>query len=151
MATQNNTNQTGAMAYVQVGLETAVANADSHKLIAMLYDGANTALLRARIFMEQDNIAQKGYFLSRAISILEDGLIPSLDFKQGGEIAKNLHALYDYMIRRLLHANVNNDAEAITEVLNLIKGIADAWKQVGPDFKPNQDPLNGTPPSTTTV
>lgn len=46
------------------------------------------------------------------------------------ELTQNLIALYAYMVRRLLHANVNNDASAIEEVENLLRNIADGWKEV---------------------
>ena len=49
------------------------------------------------------------------------------------DLPANLAALYDYMVRRLLHANLRNDVEAIVEVEGLLNNIADAWKQIGPN------------------
>ena len=41
--------------------------------------------------------------------------------------------LISYMVRRLLHANLNNDCQAIEEVEGLLGNIADAWKQISPN------------------
>ncbi|PVF10655.1 flagellar protein FliS, partial [Yersinia pestis] len=51
--------------------------------------------------------------------------------------AENLSALYDYMSRRLLYANLHNDEQAINEVSALLENIADAWRQIGPNYQPN--------------
>ncbi|MCG7984204.1 MAG: flagellar protein FliS, partial [Candidatus Thiodiazotropha lotti] len=51
----------------------------------------------------------------------------ALDFEQGGEIANNLDMLYDYMIRRLFTANVEQDVDALDEVISLLKEIKAAW------------------------
>ena len=48
-----------------------------------------------------------------------------------GELAERLAALYDYMARRLLHANLNNDSAALDEVLNLLSEIHGAWVSIG--------------------
>ena len=116
----------GTKAYAQVSVESAVMSASPHQLIEMLFDGANSALVRARLFMQQGDIVAK------AINIIDNGLKAGLDQETGGEIATNLSSLYDYMIRRLLQANLRNDCQAIEEVEELLGNIADAWKQISP-------------------
>lgn len=130
-------NQSGAQAYQKVGLESGVMNASPHQLIMMLFDGAQSALIRARILMSQGESSGKGAALSKAINIINNGLSAGLDMEKGGELAQNLSALYDYMSRRLLHANLHNDEQAITEVLALLENIADAWRQIGPNYQPD--------------
>ncbi|QHB32996.1 flagellar export chaperone FliS [Yersinia canariae] len=129
--------QSGAQAYQKVGLESGVMNASPHQLIMMLFDGAQSALIRARILMSQGESSGKGAALSKAINIINNGLSAGLDMEKGGELAQNLSALYDYMSRRLLHANLHNDEQAITEVLALLENIADAWRQIGPNYQPD--------------
>ncbi|MDA5542756.1 flagellar export chaperone FliS [Yersinia rochesterensis] len=130
-------NRSGSQAYAQVGLESGVMSASPHQLIVMLFDGAQSALVRARILMNQRDIPAKGAAISKAIDIINNGLNAGLDLEKGGEMAENLSALYDYMSRRLLHANLHNDEQAITEVLALLENIADAWRQIGPNYKPD--------------
>ena len=98
----------------------------------MLFDGANSALVRARLFLAQGDIVAKGEALSKAINIIDNGLKAGLDQENGGEIADHLSSLYDYMIRRLLFANLRNDSQAIEEVEGLLGNIAEAWKQISP-------------------
>ena len=54
----------------------------------------------------------------------------ALDTHQGGEIAAQLHALYDYMIKRLMLANMNNQSAPLEEVLGLLRELHAAWKQI---------------------
>ncbi|EKN3978970.1 flagellar export chaperone FliS [Yersinia enterocolitica] len=129
--------QSGAQAYQKVGLESGVMNASPHQLIMMLFDGAQSALIRAKILINQGETAAKGAALSKAINIINNGLSAGLDMEKGGELADNLSALYDYMSRRLLHANLHNDEQAIDEVMVLLENIADAWRQIGPNYQPD--------------
>lgn len=122
----------GTQAYAQIGVESAVMSASPHQLIVLLFDGALSALVRARLFMQQGELAAKGEALSKAINIIDNGLKAGLDNEKGGEIAENLSSLYDYMIRRLMLANLRNDVELIEEVEGLLTNIADAWKQISP-------------------
>jgi flagellar protein FliS len=121
----------GVNAYANVGLETGIASASPHALIVMLYDGALVALLSAKTNIAAGNIAAKGSAISKAISIIDNGLRASLDKNAGGEIAANLDALYDYMSRRLLHANLKNDVTIIDEVHRLLSDLRGAWVEIG--------------------
>ncbi|HCD7969906.1 flagellar export chaperone FliS [Citrobacter amalonaticus] len=122
----------GTKAYAQISVESGVMSASPHQLIEMLFDGAKSALVRARLFLEQGDITAKGEALSKAINIIDNGLKAGLDQENGGELADHLSSLYDYMIRRLLLANLRNDSQAIEEVEGLLGNIAEAWKQISP-------------------
>src|SRR5450830_1331035 len=123
--------QRGVNAYAKVGLETGVASASPHKLITMLYDGAIVAILNGMTQMKAGNIEEKGKALSKAIQILDNGLRASLDREAGGEIARNLDALYEYMSSRLLTANLQNDPAILQEVHGLLVDLRDTWQQIG--------------------
>ena len=120
----------GTQAYAKIEVESAVMSASQQQLVIMLFDGALSALVRARLFLADGNILAKGLALSKAINIIENRLKVGLVENNGDELTQNLIALYAYMVRRLLHANVNNDASAIEEVENLLRNIADGWKEV---------------------
>jgi flagellar secretion chaperone FliS len=122
-------------AYANVGLETDVNSAHPHRLIEMLFDGALLALARARQGMMAKDIAARGAATSKAIQIINEGLKASLihnDGINGDELASNLHALYDYMGRRLLFATLKNDLGAINEVSRLLTELKDAWNAINP-------------------
>lgn len=122
-------NQSGANAYARVGLESSVMSASQEQLMTMLFEGALSALIRARLFMQDGNIEGKGNALAKAGNIIENGLRLSLPKEGSDELSDNLIALYAYMQRRIVHANRHNDVEAIEEVETLLRNIADAWKQ----------------------
>ncbi|WP_265920087.1 flagellar export chaperone FliS [Cupriavidus nantongensis] len=118
-------------AYAQVGVETGAMSASPHRLIVMLFDGARAAIAKARFHMEAGDIPAKGNAISKAIDIIVNGLNAVLDHDAGGEIAADLEALYDYMVRRLMQANLHNDAGLLTEVDGLLGNLASAWAQIG--------------------
>ena len=122
-----------AKSYAQVGMETGVAAADPHQLIVMLFDGALLAIAKAGSAMQQKQVAEKGQAISQAIDIIANGLQASLNFSAGDELANRLAALYDYMCTRLVHANLNNDAAALSEVGRLLGEIKSAWEEIADD------------------
>jgi flagellar protein FliS len=109
-------------------MSVALESANPHKLILMLFEGASEALIKAKLHIKHNEIAQKGEVLSKAIMIIDHGLKASLDMHAGGELAQHLLALYDYMTNRLLIANLKNDIEIIDEVNRLLGELYDAWK-----------------------
>ena len=119
----------GTQAYAQIGVESAVMSASQQQLVTMLFDGVLSALVRARLFMQDNNQPGKGVSLSKAINIIENGLRVSLDEESKDELTQNLIALSSYMVRRLLQANLRNDVSAVEEVEALMRNIADAWKE----------------------
>ncbi|WP_409307203.1 flagellar export chaperone FliS [Pectobacterium sp. B1J-3] len=131
--------RTGSQAYAQVGVESSVMSASPHQLIVMLFDGARSAMVRARLLLQQGDIPGKGMAISKAIDIIANGLKAGLDVEKGGELAENLSALYDYMTQRLMIANLHNDAKVIEEVEALLENIAEAWRQIGPNYQPSQE------------
>ncbi|KAA6133091.1 flagellar export chaperone FliS [Cupriavidus cauae] len=118
-------------AYARVGVQTGAMSASPHKLIAMLYDGARSAIARAKFHLDSGDVQARGQAISKAIDIVDNGLRAVLDHGTGGEIAANLEALYDYMTRRLLLANVRSDVTLLNEVDALLDNLATAWAQIG--------------------
>ena len=120
-----------AAAYRQVGVQSIVDGASPHMLIQMLFDGLMQSLNAARGALQRGEIEEKGRQLGKAGRIIEEGLKAGLDAAQGGELAANLGALYDYCSRRLMLANVRNDAALIEEVVGLLTPVAQSWSQIG--------------------
>jgi flagellar biosynthetic protein FliS len=119
-------------AYAEAGIAAKVQAASPHQLILLLFDGAATAIGVARLHIEQNDVAQKGKHISQAIDIINNGLKVSLNTEAGGQLAEQLSALYDYMCRRLIAANIGNDVVALDEVAHLLDEIHSAWKEIAP-------------------
>lgn len=120
---------TGANAYARVSIESAVLSASQAQLTTLLFDGALSALARARCCIGQGDIPSRGLNLSKAIDIIDNGLKRPLQEWPDDKLAQHLTALYDYIIVRLLQANLHHDPEAISEAETLLGDIASSWKE----------------------
>ena len=127
-----------ANAYAQVGVETSVNSASAHRLVALLFDGFVDSVMLARAAMRAGHIEQKGRAISRAARIIEEGLKASLNLREGGKLADDLHALYAYTVVRLTYANLRNDEQALDECERLILPLREAWKSIGPQVEAGQ-------------
>lgn len=127
--------------YNQVRAHGQTEGASPHRLIQVLMEGALEKIRAARGMIERREIVEKVRHINWALSII-DGLRQSLDMEKGGEIAQNLEALYDYMERRLITANAENDPQILDEVMSLMLEIKSAWDAI-PDVlrKDNKDAL----------
>ncbi len=119
--------------YKKVGLESGAMAADPHKLILMLYQGALQAIGNAKNEVARKDYTAKGKSISHAIAIIGEGLHACLDKNVGGELAQNLGALYDYMVMRLVAANLKNDAAPLDEVSKLLTELKEAWESIRPN------------------
>ena len=115
--------------YNQVSAHVQTEGASSHRLIQVLMEGALEKIRAAKGLIERRDIPEKVRHINWTLSII-DGLRQSLDIEKGGEIAQNLDALYDYMQRRLIVANMENDPRILDEVAGLLAEIKTAWDAV---------------------
>lgn len=120
--------QHSAQAYANIGLETKVLSATPEQLITLLFDGAQAAVAKAQLYMQNGNIEGRGNAISKAIDIVDSGLKSSIDMEAGGELARNLATTYDLIIRNLLLANLNTDPEKLQLAQRLLTDIGDAWR-----------------------
>jgi flagellar secretion chaperone FliS len=120
-----------ANAYANVDLETSIESANPHRLILMLFEAALLSVAKAKNYMVAENIASKGFAISKAIQIIEEGLNASVDENAGGQLAVQLKSLYAYMSQRLLFASLRNDTKALDEVSKLLGEIKEAWAAIG--------------------
>ncbi|PCH62739.1 MAG: flagellar export chaperone FliS [Gammaproteobacteria bacterium] len=121
--------QGAVQSYSKVANESGVMNATPYRIIQMLMAGALDRISAAKGLIKRGDIIGKGKQVSDAISII-NGLRRSLDHKIGGEIAANLDALYDYMVRQLMHASVHNDIDILDEVGRLLNTIKNGWDNI---------------------
>lgn len=124
----------GLNQYGKVAVGTEASFASPHRLIQMLMEGALDKIAFAKGQIERNDFAEKGRNITWAVSIIQ-GLSASLDVESGGEIAANLEGLYDYMVRRLLEANKENDVEILEEVSSLLKEVKSAWDAMPGEVK----------------
>ncbi|MFN8614858.1 MAG: flagellar export chaperone FliS [Vampirovibrionales bacterium] len=107
---------------------TEITTASPEELLIMLYDGAIRFLKIAKKAMLAKDIEKTHNHLIKAQRILSEFML-TLDMEAGGDIAKNLYALYEYLHFRLVHANIKKDTAAIDEVIGHLEPLKKTWEQ----------------------
>lgn len=110
--------------------QVATRTASPGQLILMLYDGAIRFLERAKAGFQLDDPVECNTTINNNILRAQD-IIRELDFslnaERGGDLAQELHRLYDYFDRVLLEANLRKDVGGVSEVIQRITALRDAW------------------------
>lgn len=99
------------------------------KLVEMMYEGILKFCSLAKKSIEQNDTEKKVYWINRASDIFAE-LIDSLDFEKGGDIAHYLNGLYAHQVQLLSEANVQDDISKIDTVLNVVRELLEAWREV---------------------
>jgi len=105
-----------------------ITTASPRKLVTMLYGGAIRFCRLAEMAIDEKNIEKKNDYLKRAQDILSE-LSVSLDF-EAGEMAMQLGALYAFMIRELVEANIRMDAVKVKNVRGMLEELLEAWAAI---------------------
>ncbi|WP_292440215.1 flagellar export chaperone FliS [Methylophaga sp.] len=131
--TQSMINKKAMEGYGRKAVESEVNYASPYRIIQMLMEGALSKLATAKGCIVRNEIAEKSRQITWGMNIIQ-GLRTSLDADKGGDIAANLDSLYEYMGRRLLEANVNNDPAIIDEVISLLQEVKSGWDNIPAEY-----------------
>jgi len=133
---------------------TQVSTAGPAQLTLMCYDGALRFLLQGREAMIARRYDVQDKNIGRAQALLSE-LLKGLDFERGGEVARNLDAVYRYLYDRLTHANRADDVAALDEVRAALSDLREAWSQMmtganetGAAARPTANPFAPAPASS---
>ncbi len=106
-----------------------VTTTDRGRLLLMMYEGAIKFLKLSVVGLEEKDIPKFCRYLSKGQAIIAE-LMNTLDFEKGGNIARDLDRLYDFMLFYLSEANLYRDPQRITKVLGLIDTIYSAYREI---------------------
>ncbi len=98
------------------------------RILIMLYEGSIKFIHLAARGIDENRPALKGEYISKVLAIITE-LTAALDMERGGEIAENLASLYEYMVKRLTEANVQNSTEPLHEVEKLIMSLKEGFSE----------------------
>jgi flagellar protein FliS len=107
----------------------AVNGASPLKLVIMLYDGALRFMESGKQAMVQSNLEKQNAELQKAQRIVTE-LMACLDMEKGGEIARNLFALYSYVLNELVQANISDQPEAIERCIVVMSELRESWVEL---------------------
>jgi flagellar protein FliS len=114
---------------IQTYRKTKVMTADPRKLVMLCYEGAIDNLKVGKQRIAQEDYEGRSKSLGKAQDIIGE-LLCSLNLEGGGSIAKGLDSLYNYMLRRIIHADLKNDLRAIEEVIGMLTELKAAWQEI---------------------
>jgi flagellar protein FliS len=98
------------------------------KLIEMLYEGVLRFNAQAKKAIKNGKIEERVYWTNRSVAVISE-LLASLDTKQKGTVVPYLQGLYNYEIKLLLEAGLNNDEAKLDECTKVFKGLLEAWRE----------------------
>ena len=119
--------------------QNSVTQSTPGELTLMLYNGCLKFLNQAKKGIETNNLELKNTNIQKAQNILREFMV-TLDMSQC--VSEAMASLYEFMINRLVEANINNDISKIEEVYALTLDFRDTWKQV---IQINRQKQYGTP------
>jgi len=111
-----------------------ITSASPTQILILLYEGAITNVKKASLAIDSKNIADKGKFIGKAHDIINE-LSISLNHEVGGDIAKELERLYNFMVTQLLKANMENSKEPLQSVLKSLETLLEGWKGAVAQFQ----------------
>ncbi|WPC74850.1 flagellar export chaperone FliS [Vibrio porteresiae] len=120
-------------AYKKVSVDSQLSAASPHKVVQMLMAGAIERLIQGKAAMQAGNIPVKGERLGKALDIIIS-LRGCLSMEDGGDIAKNLDQLYEFMIGQITIANQQNNPQPLDDVIDIVREIKSAWDQIPAEF-----------------
>jgi flagellar protein FliS len=119
----------------QVYRQTQAQTAAPGELVVMLYRGAVRFVTTAIAAIEAKDVEAAHTNLVKAQAIVSE-LLETLDLERGGEIARRLTSIYEYLNHRLVEANIRKDAEAAREVERFLRELLPAWEAAAKQAAP---------------
>ncbi|MDX8403088.1 MAG: flagellar export chaperone FliS [Mariprofundaceae bacterium] len=103
-------------------------------LVLLTYEALYKALGRAERAIEAGDLAAEAESTSRALEAIVE-LSTTLNMEEGGEVAKNLASIYNYMFKRLTENMCSSSSEHVKEVMGLVQTLREGWQQLARDHQ----------------
>jgi flagellar protein FliS len=106
--------------------DSKILTASPAELTLMLYEGAIKFCNIAIMAIEKQDVQKSNLNIIKAENIiveLRSTLNPQIP------VAIEFDLMYDYILRRLINANINKDIKILEEALGYIRELRDTWKE----------------------
>jgi len=103
-------------------------------LVLLTYEALYKSLGRTEQAIITGDLAAEGQHTSRALEAIVE-LTTSLNMEEGGEVAKNLGSIYQYMFKRLTENMCSSSADHVQEVMQLVQTLREGWQQLARDHQ----------------
>jgi flagellar protein FliS len=125
--------------------KTNVVTSGKMDLIILCYETVIQNLHASKRFVEDGEFEKKAKALQKALNILNE-LQSCLSFEKGGQIAKNLDAIYTFITRRLLEGDVKKDLTAYDESIRILGELKQGWDGIASKKEEPKTTHNPHPP-----
>lgn len=115
--------------FAQEYRKNAINGASPLQLVIMLYDGALRFMEQGKHAIQTKDLAKQNDSLQRAQKIVLE-LMSCLDMERGGEIAKNLLALYTFVLNELVKANVEDSVKSVDNCIRVLSDLRESWSEI---------------------
>ncbi len=116
---------------IQRYIEADIKSISPEKMLVLLYEKMANDLLQARLAIAEHNRIRMADRITHSQQIITE-LRNALDHDIGGEISRNLEALYDFMFVEHLEILVDQDPKHIDNCLTVLSPLLEAWRQIPP-------------------
>lgn len=108
--------------------QTAIKTANRGQLLLMLYEEAIRNVKKASLAIDKKDLVLKGKAIGKTHDIINE-LLNTLDHEIGGKIAEELERLYNFIIEKLVKANVENSKEHLLASQKILETLYSGWKE----------------------
>lgn len=104
-----------------------ILTASPAELTLMLYEGAIKFCNIAIIGIEENDVEKAHVNIQKVKNIIGEFIV-TLDHKY--PVAQDFENVYNYLMDRLVEANLKKDVEILNEVLKHLRTMRDTWKEL---------------------
>ena len=107
--------------------QNAFNTASPGELTLMLYNGCLKFIHQADKAMVEQDVERRNMYLTKAQNIIRELMVT---LKAEDEVGKNMYRMYEFILSKLIDANVKNDQQALKDAEGFVVEFRDTWKQV---------------------
>ncbi|WP_100374034.1 flagellar export chaperone FliS [Bacillus sp. FJAT-45037] len=107
--------------------QNAMKTASPGELTLMLYNGCLKFMKLTRAAIEEQDLEKRNVNSIKAQNIIRELMVT---LKTDNEVGQNMMRMYDFILNRLMEANIKSDLTALAEAEELVTDFRDTWKQV---------------------
>ena len=118
--------------YAEISVTTDVMNATSHRLIQLLFEKCLLQMQLAKIHIQEGDVIKKCHAITKAMDIIGYlRMCLNQENKDTMELSKSLDLLYYFIERKLLDANIQNNADCLEQAKTVLASIKSGWDGIG--------------------
>lgn len=107
--------------------QNAMNTASPGELTLMLYNGCLKFIKQGKKAIEEENIEARNISINKAQNIIRELMVT---LKTDSETGRDMMRIYDFILNRLIDANIKNESKLLDEAEELVIQFRDTWKEV---------------------